>query len=181
MIGTHTGMQGEVSENGIAHMPAPEFIEMMHRSIMDELVELQGKGARSGRAARDVLELFRPHVTREEAQLLPVITALSAISFSGGPPVAGAGEAITRFLESGLLQLEADHRIIRRALAEMKNVAEEEDDLWLYDVATRLAYHLNLEDKDYFPKVEMNGALFIGSMEIAGIQNDGGTMMGIKA
>ena len=132
-------------------------VEGEHRELHQKLNTLVKAGGDTGRAARAVEELLRPHFVKEEQFALPPLRALPGLAFDKLPGDANELIHVADQLSRDMPTMLAEHEKIHGALRRLQTAAEKEGNPEGTQFAKALAAHAAMEEQVLYPAAVLVG------------------------
>jgi hypothetical protein len=129
----------------------PQSIQAEHETLHAELARALKAGGKTGEAARAVLKLLQPHMSREEEFVAPALAMLKPVAEGRfTETMAAAGARIGR-LEAELPRMREEHIQIVEALRGLVRAATEENLPGFARLAQTLVAHAEEEEEILYP------------------------------
>lgn len=142
-----------------AHIAIPASIQAEHEEIHGALVTATKAPGRVGDAARALAEVLHPHFVREEQIALPPLALLAPLSRGDVSPEMRAVLPMTDSLAAELPHMLQEHEAIRAATTRLSEVARQEGNAAVAELAEKLALHARGEEEVYYPAAILVGEL----------------------
>jgi hypothetical protein len=143
----------EVSEFSIPHSLAVE-----HQHLHQALEALASKKAPVGPAAQRLADALEPHFQKENAEALPVLGLLAALSRGEISEKMRPAIEASQKLKSVLPVMLAEHKVIGEAIDNLRKAGEKAGDRDATKFAEDLALHAKTEEDVLYP-----AAILVGS------------------
>ena len=153
---THASPEATVTH---AHLAIPGSIQAEHEEIHAALVTATKAPGRVGEAARALAEVLHPHFVREEQIALPPLALLAPLSRGDISPGMRAVLPMTDSLEAELPRMLEEHEAIHAATARLGEVARQDGNDAVADLAEKLALHARSEEEVFYPAAILVGEL----------------------
>ena len=143
---------------------------MEHEEFHEQLEKACGSGGETGKAARAVLEVLRPHIAREEEFAIPPLLLLPQLA--AGLVTGDMARVLskTAVLKEELPRMLADHQRIVAALTRLMQAATEEKRYGFAKFAQKLILHAQLEEEVLYP-----AAILVGEYLRLWLEHNGGS------
>ena len=129
----------------------PQSIQAEHETLHAELARAIKAGGKTGEAARAVLKVLQPHMSREEEFVAPALAILKPVAEGRiTETMAAAGPRIGR-LEAELPRMLDEHVLIVEALRGLVRAATEENLPGYTRLAQTLVAHAEEEEEILYP------------------------------
>jgi hypothetical protein len=128
---------------------APESLREEHADIFRRLEAVARAEGAPGAAAREILEVLRPHVAKEEAFVLPPLSLLHALASGRLSPEMRGVLGLTDQLKFGLPALLGEHSTVTAALARLREAARSAPECG--ELADCLTRHIQFEEDVLYP------------------------------
>ena len=135
----------------------PASVHDEHTELRAELQRAIDAGGRITPAARAVAEVLDPHVAREEALALPLLSLLPALTTGALPPEADAARPLAARLDVEVPALLAEHRVIAGALKALVDAADAEGRPEYVTFVRQWARHARNEEELLYPAARLVG------------------------
>ena len=154
---TGAGRDAHGASSSQAKSSVPSSIAAEHEELHDQLRQLVGAKGKTGRAAKEVDALLRPHFVKEEQFALPPLRLLEDLAAGRRPNDADAMLRVTDKLDKELPQMLAEHKAIVAALQRLQAAAQAEGNQAAMQFAKALAAHATLEEQILYPAAQLVG------------------------
>lgn len=145
------------SAQGNTGLHIPSSVAAEHHELHAELARVVALGGQTGRAAREVDRLLRPHFIKEEQFALPELGVLPALAKGERIPDAGRAMQLSAQLKAQLPQMLHEHRIIVGALRRLREAARTEHQPAGMRFADHLIAHAQSEEQVLYPSAVLVG------------------------
>lgn len=135
----------------------PSSVAAEHHELHAELARVVALGGQTGRAAREVDRLLRPHFIKEEQFALPELGVLPALAKGERIPDAARATRLSAQLKAQLPQMLHEHRIIVGALMRLREAARAEHQPAGMRFADHLIAHAQSEEQVLYPSAVLVG------------------------
>lgn len=144
------------------HIGIPESMRREHEEIHEALVRATKLPGRVGDAARELAQLLHPHFVREEEIALPPLGLLAPLSKA--PPTAEMRDVLpmTDALRAELPRMLQEHVAIGAAAWRLEEVAREERNDDVEELAQKLQLHAKGEEELFYPAAILVGDVVKG-------------------
>lgn len=144
------------------HIGIPESMRREHEEIHEALVRATKLPGRVGDAARELAQLLHPHFVREEEIALPPLGLLAPLSKA--PPTAEMRDVLpmTDALRAELPRMLQEHVAIGAAARRLEEVAREERNDDVEELAQKLQLHAKSEEELFYPAAILVGDVVKG-------------------
>lgn len=144
------------------HIGIPESMRREHEEIHEALVRATKLPGRVGDAARELAQLLHPHFVREEEIALPPLGLLAPLSKA--PPTAEMRDVLpmTDALRAELPRMLQEHVAIGAAARRLEEVAREERNDDVEELAQKLQLHAKGEEELFYPAAILVGDVVKG-------------------
>lgn len=134
-----------------------KFIRHEHDQIYARIERLAQTPGKTGKAAKELLIIMRPHMFKEEEFVLPQLGVLKKLAFD--EPMAGMLWAIGRSedLKEEYPQMLAEHKAIFTSIDKLSQAATREGDQGALDLAVQLKAHIQDEEDIIYPAAILAG------------------------
>jgi hypothetical protein len=144
---------------GHDHITIPASIQAEHEEIHGALMTATKAPGGVGDAARALAAVLHPHFVREEQIALPPLALLAPLSRGDVSPEMRAVLPMTDSLRAELPRMLQEHEAIRAATARLGEVARQEGNDAVMDLAAKLALHARGEEEVFYPAAILVGEL----------------------
>jgi len=135
----------------------PQSIRIEHEELHEELARALKSGGRTEEAARAVMRILQPHMSREERFVAPALALLGPVAagrFTDDmvplvPRIAALKEELPRMI--------AEHGLMVEALRDLMQVAIEEKQPSFARLAQKLITHAQEEEEILYPAAVLVG------------------------
>lgn len=135
----------------------PKSIQNGHENLCAELESLISSGGKIGEKAKILQNVMYPHFKKEEEYALPPLGLLLVLTEGHWDIGSDAAIQMSDKLRSKLSELKQDHEAIFTELQNIKNVADEENNLLAKQFVKDLKLHASIEDQILYPTTILIG------------------------
>ncbi len=134
-----------------------KFMRHEHDQIYARVERLAQTSGKTGKPAKKLLTVMRPHMFKEEEFVLPQLGVLKKVAF--GESTAGMTWAIERSekLKKEYPKMLAEHQAIFEFIDELSQAANLEGDQGALDLAAQLKAHIQDEEDIIYPAAILAG------------------------
>ena len=136
----------------------PQSLAVEHQHLHQALEALVGRNAPVGPAAQKLADALEPHFQKENAEALPLLGFLAALSHGEINEAMRPAIEAGRKLKSALPEMLAEHKVIGEALDNLRKAGEKVGDRDATRFAEDLALHAKTEEDVLYPAAILVGA-----------------------
>jgi len=135
----------------------PESLLYEHRELSQALEKATSAPGRTGKAARDVLDVLAPHILVEERFAMPLLSALAGIARGEISPDMAQCIETADALKAELPHMLQDHKLIVAALRTLMQAAAADKQTGAAQFAQKMIQHAQLEEEVLYPAAVLVG------------------------
>ena len=135
----------------------PESLEFEHRELSDALQKAAAPPGKTGKAARDVLDVLAPHILAEQEYAMPPLSQIARIARGEITPDMGRIIEKTDAFRVELPHMLEEHKLIVAALRRLMQAAAAEKQHGAAQFAQKLIQHAQLEEEVLYPAAILVG------------------------
>jgi hypothetical protein len=138
----------------------PTSISAVHQDLLQLLVTAQSLQGKTGRVAEEIARLLKPHIEKEEHLFLPLLGILPDVVDGRLSPSSAkrASKLYAKVKDEYKIMLE-EHKVLDKALAKLRRVADEEGHPTATRFAELLKAHSLGEDQILYPAAVLVGRI----------------------
>ncbi|MFZ1806300.1 MAG: hemerythrin domain-containing protein [Cyclobacteriaceae bacterium] len=151
----------QAEENYITVFPGkpdvPSSIRVEHESLLDQINAITLFQDSTGFVATEIEELMQHHFAEEEDFVLPPLGLLPLLASGKIPEQSKEVIQLAEKLKSQLTHMTLEHQMINALMAQLKEVATQENHPEVIDFESTVHKHAVTEEEVYFPAAILVG------------------------